>query len=370
MSRPRLRLLHETNPGKYFPALFLLGETGKVTLTGSHRYSVFKEWLRAGLKDKTPLGPRSRNALGDLCFRLRVLSGIGAPSGEVVLIGFAPWDWRILIYRRLARRNRILYQTSWHDWRLDNTPRQPKPQAFKVWLRQQWMDFMHHPNVRTIAVTRVVADTVQAEADVTARVIPHAVPETFFAAGAAKMRRSEGPLKLLYVGEISEKKGLRVLLEMMPSLATKGVTLTVVGNGPLAEDVRRVEAATDGAVRFLGPVYDRTKLAGIMAEHDILMLLSQKTTTWEELFGIVVVEALAAGLAVVASDHVGPRGILGPVDGAGLFAQDAQQDVARELEAMAADRNRLDVLYHRQVPVAEQFAIAQVAEQWLEEIEA
>ncbi|WP_344342136.1 glycosyltransferase, partial [Streptomyces rhizosphaericus] len=50
----RVRIVHETNPTKYFPALLDLAEQGRIDIVGLHRYSVVKEWLRAGLKDRTP----------------------------------------------------------------------------------------------------------------------------------------------------------------------------------------------------------------------------------------------------------------------------------------------------------------------------
>ncbi|WP_010138042.1 glycosyltransferase family 4 protein [Oceanicola sp. S124] len=362
----RLRILHETNPRKYFPALFELADAGQVQLVGAHRYSVAKEFLRAALRDRTPLAERLSNAAGDLAFRLK----LPVVRGEVVVMGFAPWDPRLLIYRGLARRNRVIYHTSWHDWGLERTPRQPKPAAFKRWLRDRWLSFLAHPNVSTVAVTPVVAEAVQAEAGVGATVIPHAVPDVFFAAGtasAAGRAGREGPLRLLYVGELSEKKGLRLLLQMMPVLAGQGVSLTVVGNGPLSGEVEA--ATTGGAVAFLGPVRDREKLAGIMAEHDMLVLLSQRTETWEELFGIVVVEALAAGLAVLATTHVGPRGILAPVGGAGLFDQDDHAGIAAQITRLAGDRAALAELRDIQVPVAADYAIPRVRASWQTVIE-
>ena len=302
MSKTKLRIIHETNPKKYFPALYELANDGTLELVGTHRYSVLKEWMRSWLRDKTDFQTRTLNALGDLLMRFKV----PFLKGETIVIGFAPWDWRLLIYRGLAKKNSILYQTSWHDWRLNSTPRQPKPEWFKRYLQKQWHAFVRHPNVKVIAVTPVVAETVKQETGINATVIPHAVPEVFFAAGRARMPHNEKHLKLLYVGEISEKKGIKLLLELATKL-NNNLTLTVVGNGPLANEVQN----SSSNVTYLGPIYDREKLAKVMAEHDVLMLLSQRTPTWEELFGIVIVEAIAAGCAVIASDHIGPKGILG-----------------------------------------------------------
>ncbi len=364
MTRPRLRLLHETNPEKYFPALLALAKAGKVDLVGAHRYSVVKEWLRAWLRERTPIGQRSAHAIDALLFRFRV----PFVRGETIVMGFAPWDWRLLLYRQLARHNRILYQTSWHDWRFDRTPRQPRPTFFARFMQRQWHRFLHHENVQVVAVTPTVAQSVFEQTGIAARVIPHAVPQVFF--DQARWRAHHSPhgkpgLKLIHVGEISEKKGVRALLKLMPRLAPYGVTLSVVGQGPLVSEVR----AAGRNVTYLGAIQDRQKLAETMAKHDVLVLLSQRTATWEELFGIVLVEALASGLAVIASDHIGPRQILSPVQAAGLFDQDDLSGIEGALQTLAHAPERLAALRNAQSPMAEPYRISSVMAQWEELID-
>lgn len=355
MSTPKLRIIHETNPKKYFPALYELADQGFIELVGTHRYSVCKEWLRAWVKDKTSFKVRTSNAIGDFFLRFK----IPFIKNETIVIGFAPWDWRILVYRTLAKRNKILYQTSWHDWRLDNTPRQPRPFWFKTWLQKQWHAFVKHPNVTVIAVTPVVAETVKKETGVLAKVIPHAVPEVFFAAGKQRGAREPGKLKLLYVGEISEKKGINELLDILISLNNENISLTVVGNGPLVELVQ-----TSGEnIEYVGPIYDRAKLAKVMSEHDVLMLLSQKTQTWEELFGIVIVEAIASGCAVIASNHIGPVGILGEFEGNGLFAQQDLNGILKELNECLKNQSHLIELKSKQ-GISALYSITTIKKQW------
>ena len=358
MSGIRLRILHETNPAKYFPALFLLERQGAVEITGAHRYSVIKEWLRAGLKDRTPLAERTRNALADLRFRL-MLPWI---AGETVVMGFAPWDWRLLLHRGLARRNRVIYHTSWHDWRIDRTPRQPRPPALKRALRRAWLAFVAHPNVTVVAVTPEVAKAVSRESGCAPVVIPHAVPAAFFEAGQARTGRRGPGLKAIFVGEVSEKKGIAVLLALLPALRAAGGSLTVVGTGEMAGRLADPHEGLD----YRGPIRDRDALAALMAAHDVLVLPSRRTPTWEELFGIVVIEALAAGLAVLASDHAGPRGILRPADGAGLFDEADHDGLRDELVALARDPARLAALQARQVPIAGSYRIDSVSAQWRE----
>lgn len=348
MSRVKLRIIHETNPRKYFPALFELSKEGTVELVGAHRYSVVKEWLRAWLKDRTSFTERTRNAFNDLLFRLKV----PFVTGETIVMGFAPWDWRILIYKHLAKRNQIIYHTSWHDWRVDNTPRQPSPRFFKHYLRGVWLAFIQQPNVKIVAVTKGVANSVTQESSKASTVIPHAVPQAFYSARAGRSQTSSG-LKLLYVGELSEKKGINVLLSLMSELRQHDISLTLVGKGPLQQQIEQqisAQQAEDGTsnIEYLGAIYDRAKLADTMAEHDVLMLLSQRTKTWEELFGIVIIEAVATGCAVIASDHVGPSEIFESSNGAGLFKEDDVEAIKSTLLTMLNDRAQIAALLKQQ----------------------
>ena len=63
-------------------------------------------------------------------------------------------------------------------------------------------------------------------------------------------------------------------------------------------------------VKYLGKISDKKKLAAVYNGCDIFMLLSRKTPKWEEWFGITLVEAMACGLPIIATDNVGPREII------------------------------------------------------------
>lgn len=359
MNQPKVRIIHETNPHKYFPALFELGETGQIVIVGTHRYSVVKEWVRSWLVDRTPFIKRSKNTFNDLLFRFR----IPFIKDEAIIIGFAPWDWRLLIYSFLAKRNRIFYHTSWHDWRLDKTPRQPKNLWFKRYMQKKWHAFVNLSQVKVIAVTQDVAKTVAKETGVIASVIPHAVPSPFFEAAKNRISSEKGPLRLLFVGEVSEKKGIRILLKLLDEFKEQEVTLTVVGNGPLVHLVKN----GSNQVNYLGQISDRAKLAQIMAEHDILMLLSQKTKNWEELFGIVIIEAIASGCAIIATDHIGPREILGNVGGVGLFSESDYEGICSKLRAIKSDSVKLEKLRNQQ-RIASRYSMLTIKKDWLKAI--
>lgn len=361
MSGTKLRIIHETNPKKYFPALFNLCEhEPAIKLVSANRYSVVKEWFRSWIRDKSSFQSRTLNAISDLILRLK----IPFIKNEAIVIGFAPWDWRILAYSYLAKNNTIIYHTSWHDWNDYAVPRRYRSKTINKFLKGQWLKFLECDNVKIVAVTKVVADALSRVTNKPVTVIPHAVPRVFYEKGKQRKQNNKGLLKLLYVGEISEKKGIKQLLKLMDSLAEEPIQLTVVGAGPLAN---LLETNTNRNIQYLGPIYNRERVASIMADHDVFVLLSQKTETWEELFGIVIIEALAAGCCVVCTDHVGPREILGPSEKFGVFSEADIENIARLLKSLKSAKN-IDTIRNEQ-NVAFKYCIEEIKKNWKEIVE-
>ena len=109
-----------------------------------------------------------------------------------------------------------------------------------------------------------------------------------------------GRYHLVAVGRLVRRKGFDHLIRALSRLP-EDVELLLIGDGPLEGDLRRV-AETDGVgerVRFLG-FRSRAVVRAILQEADCFVLSSL-----HEGLGIVVQEAMDAGLPVVATDNGG-----------------------------------------------------------------
>ncbi|WP_040809731.1 glycosyltransferase family 4 protein [Nocardia concava] len=130
---------------------------------------------------------------------------------------------------------------------------------------------------------------------------------------------------VLFLGRFDEpRKGMEVLLGALPALVRKHPDLEVLIVGRGDEDRLRREAGENaGHLRFLGQVSDAEK-ASAMRSADVYVA----PNLGGESFGIVLVEAMAAGTAVVASDldafrrvlRDGTAGMLVPVGDAERLA--------------------------------------------------
>ena len=127
------------------------------------------------------------------------------------------------------------------------------------------------------------------------------------------------PSKLLFVGRLVEKKGLRVLLEALPLVIEEcpDVTLDIIGFGPLTSDLKALSCRYNLSrkVNFLGPVPQTELPAYYQACGVFVAPFIRAESGDEEGLGLVVVEALGCGCRAVVSDMRATRDVFRVIDG-------------------------------------------------------
>ncbi|HJR39858.1 MAG TPA: glycosyltransferase family 4 protein [Nocardioidaceae bacterium] len=194
-----------------------------------------------------------------------------------------------------------------------------------------------------IAVSEYARDTLVQHIGGEPVVIPNGVYVDRFAdASPREDWRGEGGT-LAFVGRLDEpRKGLPVLLQAFPKIAADrpGVRLLVVGGGDLDRARASVPAELRDQVTFLGRVNDAEKAAALRTA-DVYVA----PNTGGESFGIVLVEAMAAGASVLASTIPAFRRVLGDGRYGVLFdSGDSGQLATRAVELLAdpVGREELD----------------------------
>jgi glycosyltransferase involved in cell wall biosynthesis len=118
------------------------------------------------------------------------------------------------------------------------------------------------------------------------------------------------PKKLLFVGQLKEYKGVHVLLETLANLHRDGhkVKLDVVGTGPESRRLKTMaeDLALDGHVSFRGNVEEH-ELPSLYANCKAFVLPSLNR---REAFGLVLLDALAAGKPIVATELPGVKEVV------------------------------------------------------------
>lgn len=136
---------------------------------------------------------------------------------------------------------------------------------------------------------------------------------------------------VLFLGRHEPRKGLEVLLDAV-SLLPESVTVWVAGEGPDTARLRRRHAA-DGRVQWLGRLTEADKWCRLR-DASVLCVPS----LGGESFGVVLLEAMAVGTPVVASDIMGYRALAGATAAACLVPPGDPAGLAARLLAVLGDQ--------------------------------
>ena len=158
------------------------------------------------------------------------------------------------------------------------------------------------------------------------RVIPNGVDTDEFAPGGGE----GATLRLLFVGRFVDRKNVPIVMRAVQAL--NDVSLTLVGEGKRDAEWRQLaaELRLGGRVRFVGHVAHE-HLHQYYGEADVFVLPSEAEGMSNSLL-----EAMASGLAIVATDTGGAKGLVGS---AGVIVPRGDEAaLAAALEALVRDR--------------------------------
>ncbi|ATE60458.1 glycosyltransferase [Thauera sinica] len=196
-------------------------------------------------------------------------------------------------------------------------------------------------------------------------VLPTGIPiETFGAGDGQRFRRAYGiaataPVAL-FIGRVAHEKNIGFLIDVaaIAAAALPGFVLVVAGEGPALAELER-DAARRGlasAVRFVGYLDRGRELHDCYAGADAFVFASRTETQ-----GLVLLEAMASGLPVVALAEMGTRDILTPHSGA-IVSTDDRDAFASELIGLLASPSRRQALSAQALLHSRQWADGIMAE--------
>lgn len=220
-----------------------------------------------------------------------------------------------LALAKLAARSRVPLVVSFHSFEEYRTGRLGAAAYYGMPILTR---FCSRIVCASDTLRTVMIDRWSAEAGKTVRIYdPVALPDGDVDATGLAAR----PAAIVAMGRLSREKGFDVLIEAFARVTNRDATLTIAGEGP-------ERAALEAQIGSLG-LAGRVHLPAFMEPAQLcvrarLCVIPSRT----EPFGTVAVEALAAGLPIVATRCAGPReildggafGTLVPVGDAGAMA--------------------------------------------------
>lgn len=205
------------------------------------------------------------------------------------------------------------------------------------WARRPiwwYMRLLHNRATINLCTSQPVLDELTAHHFRRVRLWPHGVETERFRPGppdaSMRLRLSGGDpsrMVLLYVGRFAPEKQVERLVPLARDVA--GVSLALVGDGPLRQRTEQAFAGTSAV--FTGYLQGDDLVAAYNAA-DAFVFPSTKET-----LGLVILEAMACGLPVIAADSAPSRMLLGDGEGGLLYDADDHGALATAVGRLRTD---------------------------------
>jgi hypothetical protein len=238
------------------------------------------------------------------------------PESEIeaadVVVGFDTGSWILAQRAKRLGKKFILDQSIGHPaaripemakmGRAEETwrePYQPRPGRLANWEKVE-----HELADRIVVGSQFAKNTLigQGVPAEKIRILPYGVGKEFVAAGEKRARDGkEGKIRFLFLGQLTQRKGMQFLLEAWKDLPSGKAELVLMGGGQRWGWKKQAGAG----VTFIGQA-SRDRVLEEMGRSDVLVLPSLF-----EGFGLVILEAMAAGLTVIATQNTGGPDVIG-----------------------------------------------------------
>ena len=167
------------------------------------------------------------------------------------------------------------------------------------------------------------------------KIIPNGIDLKKYSSRPSSAVRHPKMKTIFYVGRLEDRKGVKYLIRAFAELASrnKDVQLLIAGSGPDENKLREyVTELKIPRITFLGFINDEEKIHQ-MHRADVFC----SPARYGESFGIVLLEAMAAGTPIIAGDNAGYVTTLKKTGSLSLVNPQDTIDFARRLELMLYD---------------------------------
>lgn len=208
------------------------------------------------------------------------------------------------------------------------------------------------------AVSEAAAEYVQSISKEIVKIIPNGIDLSSY----AKTAKQNTKPNILYIGRLEKRKGVKYLLQAFNILrqTSPQVELNIVGDGPDRQKLQQlVKQLGLRNVHFLGYVDEEEKLRLLKSA-----MVFCSPAIFGESFGIVLLEALAVGVPIVAGNNPGYTAVLKERGSIGLVNPKDSVDFARKLSLLLNDQELRKLWQSWAKEYVKQFSYAHVVDQY------
>lgn len=347
----KIIVLHEYGANSHYRALKYLLDKKQVGIE-FYEFSIIRKIIESVFRIDIELFKKQ-------IINIKNLISLTFSKNKKVLLGMAPYDYRLYFILFILRNHTIYYHTSWPYW---DESSYPKKMFFSKYILKKWENFLQTKSKHIFAVSKGVKEELILHKNVEYNkisVVYHSYDSNIYYTNSK--RKKNDVKRVLYVGRLTESKGIKNIINFF-STHTQNFQISFVGNGNLKSEVEKFARVRDN-VKYYGFISDKMELAKIYNKADYLLLPSIKQENWEEAFGMVIIEAMACGVIPIATKHPGPLEIITMnIDGY-LIDEEKIED---ELEKLFNYLDHSDYMqtYQNVIKKAQKFTLEEISNRW------
>lgn len=242
---------------------------------------------------------------------IKKLSKLKRIENKILIVGIAPYNKILIRNKKILEKNKNIYFTSWNYW--DN------PQKCVHGNQKERALFMDIINNNMDGIACVSESTLNSIRGI---VNNNNIKQVFHAIDTHKymkksFKKDNKNKRFIFIGVLQDRKGVDVLLKWLKK-TDLNFEFSFAGDGVYREDIKKL-SQEDDRIKYLGFISTDT-IKQTLKNYDFLVLPSR-----EEPYGIVLLEALAAGIpCIISSQAIGPNEIIN--SSTGIILDDIDQE--------------------------------------------
>lgn len=269
------------------------------------KQAIIKKFVKNFVKNKN-----YRYAISTFIKDIKKLLKLKKLYNKILIVGIAPYDKLLNKYSNIFKNNNSIYFTSWQCW--DGT-KFPKG---NIKNKKTFEKILSNSFKCAACVSNLTKKGVNKYFDF-CEVVNHSIKVDEY---DKKLDYAvNGKIKFLYLGRFIEIKNISLMISWIKNTESSKFQFYFAGNGKLTNDVLRL-CKNDSRAIYLGRI-SKQEIKKTLRNYDFLVLPSKI-----EAFGIVLIEALAAGVPCIVSNAFGPSEIITNNFNGYVFDKNNEQD--------------------------------------------
>lgn len=283
-----------------------------------------------------------------------VMIRLGLSKGEKVVIGIAPYNADLRWMRFILKHHEVYYHTSYTCWDGSRFAHKPANDRIKaLWKKWVSKEVKHIFAVSEYTKSELVRNGFSEATKIS--VVNHSYDVTI-----NSITNNKKENRFISVCMLSKYKGVDELLEYFKGHPE--AHLTLVGKGDMVSIVKEY-ALQYPNIEYKGFIKGLINIIPIYMENSFLILNSKRTKSWEELFGMAIIEGMACGCVPITTDHHGPKEIIS--DGKdGFICREGEIGKGIDM-ALAMNDDEYQLLRKEAISTGQLYSAKNIASKWI-----